>query len=354
MFLKSDVEDPDKETDKEETKEDGEQKVEISSVICLNNDSITIDWGAASPTNGDAGATLSNLLAFFSGKGGGSVDVYLTSDISTPTPVTVPGNIKLCLYGSNIVSSGKKTWWKTGTGGNRSSFEGDLASSCLTTEIYDLNVCDFTSSEVNYSATAGCLSFGKIKAERCNFLSLRHWWSVCSYINGEFNDCKFDNTAGDRGYGGTSCWGNATFKNCSFVGKDGYSTSRALGYSCENNGSLNVSSCTFSGYSGGNETIGCNGNVVIKNCTITNSEAYYSKQLYEGIRYNGGTSGQKLYVENTTISKAKNNGIYCQGTVEIVNTTIYSCGNGIYNDSGTVTISGSNIYSNIYCSNHLW
>lgn len=381
VFLKSDVEDQDKETDADETEDDRNQKIEVATKKTIfidqnhwwgfNDDN---NWSAGgfdnAHPNGSPAQGLNVAIAWFRGAGCDELEVCMMGNVQTYDSVFVPINMKLTIYGESIFSAGQKTWQRIGSGGDSpviggaTSDNGDsfgLAYNEHTKiELHTVNIWDTTSTVVSFGDTPGAVSSPDIYAESCSFFSENHWWSVGT-SNGTFNKCTFDNTWGhNHNVGAIASWKYLTCTNCTFSGKDGVSLSRAITYSglsaggLDCRGAMYIDGCSINNYGGWNTAIGCSGNVTIKNTTIKVNKNSGGEDV--GIIYGGAQSEQSITIDKCDVYNAGMEGIRIDNNdaktnltkAAISNSSVHECSTGIKVNTGTATISGSNIYSNKY------
>lgn len=380
VFLKSDVEDQDKETDADETEDDRNQKIEVATKKTIfidqnhwwgfNDDN---NWSAGgfdnAHPNGSPAQGLNVAIAWFRGAGCDELEVCMMGNVQTYDSVFVPINMKLTIYGESIFSAGQKTWQRIGSGGDSSviggatSDNGDsfgLAYNEHTKiELHTVNIWDNTSTVVSFDDTPGAVSSPDIYAESCSFFSENHWWSVGT-SNGTFNKCTFDNTWGTNNRGAIASWKYLTCTNCTFSGNSGVSLSRAITYSgllgggLDCRGSMYIDGCTINNYGGWNTAIGCSGNVTIKNTTIKVNKNSGGEDV--GIIYGGAQSGQSITIDNCNIYNAGMEGIRIDNNdaktdltkASISNSSAHGCNTGIKCNNGTTSITNCNIYSNKY------
>lgn len=381
VFLKSDVEDQDKETDADETEDDRNQKIEVATKKTIfidqnhwwgfNDDN---NWSAGgfdnAHPNGSPAQGLNVAIAWFRGAGCDELEVCMMGNVQTYDSVFVPINMKLTIYGESIFSAGQKTWQRIGSGGDSSviggatSDNGDsfgLAYNEHTKiELHTVNIWDNTSTVVSFDDTPGAVGSPDIYAESCSFFSENHWWSVGT-SNGTFNKCTFDNTWGHgNNPGAIASWKYLTCTNCTFSGNGSVALSRAITYSgllgggLDCRGSMYIDGCTINNYGGWNTAIGCSGNVTIKNTTIKVNKNSGGEDV--GIIYGGAQSGQSITIDNCNIYNAGMEGIRIDNNdaktdltkASISNSSAHGCNTGIKCNNGTTSITNSNIYSNRY------
>lgn len=381
VFLKSDVEDQDKETDADETEDDRNQKIEVATKKTIfidqnhwwgfNDDN---NWSAGgfdnAHPNGSPAQGLNVALAWFRGAGCDELEVCMMGNVQTYDSVFVPINMKLTIYGESIFSAGQKTWQRIGSGGDSpviggaTSDNGDsfgLAYNEHTKiELHTVNIWDNTSTVVSFGDTPGAVSSPDIYAESCSFFSENHWWSVGT-SNGTFNKCTFDNTWGHNyNVGAIASWKYLTCTNCTFSGNGSVALSRAITYSgllgggLDCRGSMYIDGCTINNYGGWNTAIGCSGNVTIKNTTIKVNKNSGGEDV--GIIYGGAQSGQSITIDNCNIYNAGMEGIRIDNNdaktdltkASISNSSAHGCNTGIKCNNGTTSITNCNIYSNKY------
>lgn len=381
VFLKSDVEDQDKETDADETEDDRNQKIEVATKKTIfidqnhwwgfNDDN---NWSAGgfdnAHPNGSPAQGLNVAIAWFRGAGCDELEVCMMGNVQTYDSVFVPINMKLTIYGESIFSAGQKTWQRIGSGGDSpviggaTSDNGDsfgLAYNEHTKiELHTVNIWDNTSTVVSFDDTPGAVSSPDIYAESCSFFSENHWWSVGT-SNGTFNKCTFDNTWGHNyNVGAIASWKYLTCTNCTFSGNGSVALSRAITYTgllgggLDCRGSMYIDGCTINNYGGWNTAIGCSGNVTIKNTTINVNKNTSSEDV--GIIYGGAQSGQSITIDNCNVYNAGMEGIRIDNNdaktnltkASISNSTIHGCDTGIKVNTGIAAVSNCNIYSNKY------
>lgn len=381
VFLNSDVEDQDKETDADETEDDRNQKIEVATKKTIfidqnhwwgfNDDN---NWSAGgfdnAHPNGSPAQGLNVALAWFRGAGCDELEVCMMGNVQTYDSVFVPINMKLTIYGESIFSAGQKTWQRIGSGGDSpviggaTSDNGDsfgLAYNEHTKiELHTVNIWDNTSTVVSFGDTPGAVSSPDIYAESCSFFSENHWWSVGT-SNGTFNKCTFDNTWGHNyNVGAIASWKYLTCTNCTFSGNGSVALSRAITYSgllgggLDCRGSMYIDGCTINNYGGWNTAIGCSGNVTIKNTTIKVNKNSGGEDV--GIIYGGAQSGQSITIDNCNIYNAGMEGIRIDNNdaktdltkASISNSSAHGCNTGIKCNNGTTSITNCNIYSNKY------
>lgn len=381
VFLKSDVEDQDKETDADETEDDRNQKIEVATKKTIfidqnhwwgfNDDN---NWSAGgfdnAHPNGSPAQGLNVAIAWFRGAGCDELEVCMMGNVQTYDSVFVPINMKLTIYGESIFSAGQKTWQRIGSGGDSpviggaTSDNGDsfgLAYNEHTKiELHTVNIWDNTSTVVSFDDTPGAVSSPDIYAESCSFFSENHWWSVGT-SNGTFNKCTFDNTWGHNyNVGAIASWKYLTCTNCTFSGNGSVALSRAITYTgllgggLDCRGSMYIDGCTINNYGGWNTAIGCSGNVTIKNTTIKVNKNSGGEDV--GIIYGGAQSGQSITIDNCNIYNAGMEGIRIDNNdaktdltkASISNSSAHGCNTGIKCNNGTTSITNCNIYSNRY------
>ena len=381
VFLKSDVEDQDKETDADETEDDRNQKIEVATKKTIfidqnhwwgfNDDN---NWSAGgfdnAHPNGSPAQGLNVAIVWFRGAGCDELEVCMMGNVQTYDSVFVPINMKLTIYGESIFSAGQKTWQRIGSGGDSpviggaTSDNGDsfgLAYNEHTKiELHTVNIWDNTSTVVSFGDTPGAVSSPDIYAESCSFFSENHWWSVGT-SNGTFNKCTFDNTWGHNyNVGAIASWKYLTCTNCTFSGNGSVALSRAITYSgllgggLDCRGSMYIDGCTINNYGGWNTAIGCSGNVTIKNTTINVNKNTSSEDV--GIIYGGAQSGQSITIDNCNVYNAGMEGIRSDNNdaktdltkASISNSSAHGCDTGIKVNTGTAAVSNCNIYSNKY------
>lgn len=381
VFLKSDVEDQDKETDADETEDDRNQKIEVATKKTIfidqnhwwgfNDDN---NWSAGgfdnAHPNGSPAQGLNVALAWFRGAGCDELEVCMMGNVQTYDSVFVPINMKLTIYGESIFSAGQKTWQRIGSGGDSPVIGGATSDNGASfglaynehtkIELHTVNIWDNTSTVVSFGDTPGAVSSPDIYAESCSFFSENHWWSVGT-SNGTFNKCTFDNTWGhNHNVGAIASWKYLTCTNCTFSGNGSVALSRAITYSgllgggLDCRGSMYIDGCTINNYGGWNTAIGCSGNVTIKNTTINVNKNTSSEDV--GIIYGGAQSGQSITIDNCNVYNAGMEGIRIDNNdaktnltkASISNSTIHGCDTGIKVNTGTAAVSNCNIYSNKY------
>lgn len=381
VFLKSDVEDQDKETDADETEDDRNQKIEVATKKTIfidqnhwwgfNDDN---NWSAGgfdnAHPNGSPAQGLNVALAWFRGAGCDELEVCMMGNVQTYDSVFVPINMKLTIYGESIFSAGQKTWQRIGSGGDSPVIGGATSDNGNTfglaynehtkIELHTVNIWDNTSTVVSFGDTPGAVASPDIYAESCSFFSENHWWSVGT-SNGTFNKCTFDNTWGhNHNVGAIASWKYLTCTNCTFSGNGSVALSRAITYSgllgggLDCRGSMYIDGCTINNYGGWNTAIGCSGNVTIKNTTINVNKNTSSEDV--GIIYGGAQSGQSITIDNCNVYNAGMEGIRIDNNdaktnltkASISNSTIHGCDTGIKVNTGTAAVSNCNIYSNKY------
>ena len=385
VFLKSDVEDQDKDTGADETEDDRNQKIEVATKKTIfidqnhwwgfNDDN---NWSAGgfdnAHPNGSPAQGLNVALTWFRGAGYDELEVCMMGDVQTYDDVSVPVNMKLTIYGSSIFSNGQKTWTRVGEGGSTSAIGGLTYypsdgtwglryGETTAIELHTMNIIDNTTSVHYFGEAVGAVGSPIVNADTCYFFSRSHWWSVGA-SNGTFTNCTFDNTWGDGNRGAIASWRYLTVKNCTFNGAGSVSLSRAITYAglcgqadwgtMDCRGSMYVDGCTINNYGGWNAAIGCSGNVTIKNTTVNVNKNTSSEDV--GIIYGGGQDNQTCTIDNVTVQNAGMEGIRCdtndsqngRSVVSISSSKVYNCNTGIKVNQGTVNISGSNIYSNRY------
>lgn len=381
VFLKSDVEDQDKETDADETEDDRNQKIEVATKKTIfidqnhwwgfNDDN---NWSAGgfdnAHPNGSPAQGLNVALAWFRGAGCDELEVCMMGNVQTYDSVFVPINMKLTIYGESIFSAGQKTWQRIGSGGDSPVIGGATSDNGVSfglaynehtkIELHTVNIWDNTSTVVSFGDTPGAVSSPDIYAESCSFFSENHWWSVGT-SNGTFNKCTFDNTWGhNHNVGAIASWKYLTCTNCTFSGNGSVALSRAITYSgllgggLDCRGSMYIDGCTINNYGGWNTAIGCSGNVTIKNTTINVNKNTSSEDV--GIIYGGAQSGQSITIDNCNVYNAGMEGIRIDNNdaktnltkASISNSTIHGCDTGIKVNTGTAAVSNCNIYSNKY------
>ena len=381
VFLNSDVEDQDKETDADETEDDRNQKIEVATKKTIfidqnhwwgfNDDN---NWSAGgfdnAHPNGSPAQGLNVALAWFRGAGCDELEVCMMGNVQTYDSVFVPINMKLTIYGESIFSAGQKTWQRIGSGGDSPVIGGATSDNGKTfglaynehtkIELHTVNIWDNTSTVVSFGDTPGAVSSPDIYAEGCSFFSENHWWSVGT-SNGTFNKCTFDNTWGHNyNVGAIASWKYLTCTNCTFSGNGSVALSRAITYSgllgggLDCRGSMYIDGCTINNYGGWNTAIGCSGNVTIKNTTINVNKNTSSEDV--GIIYGGAQSGQSITIDNCNVYNAGMEGIRIDNNdaktnltkASISNSTIHGCDTGIKVNTGTAAVSNCNIYSNKY------
>lgn len=381
VFLKSDVEDQDKETDADETEDDRNQKIEVATKKTIfidqnhwwgfNDDN---NWSAGgfdnAHPNGSPAQGLNVALAWFRGAGCDELEVCMMGNVQTYDSVFVPINMKLTIYGESIFSAGQKTWQRIGSGGDSPVIGGATSDNGVSfglaynehtkIELHTVNIWDNTSTVVSFGDTPGAVSSPDIYAESCSFFSENHWWSVGT-SNGTFNKCTFDNTWGhNHNVGAIASWKYLTCTNCTFSGNGSVALSRAITYSgllgggLDCRGSMYIDGCTINNYGGWNTAIGCSGNVTIKNTTINVNKNTSSEDV--GIIYGGAQSGQSITIDNCNVYNAGMEGIRIDNNdaktnltkASISNSTIHGCDTGIKVNTGTAAVSNCNIYSNRY------
>lgn len=381
VFLNSDVEDQDKETDADETEDDRNQKIEVATKKTIfidqnhwwgfNDDN---NWSAGgfdnAHPNGSPAQGLNVALAWFRGAGCDELEVCMMGNVQTYDSVFVPINMKLTIYGESIFSAGQKTWQRIGSGGDSPVIGGATSDNGNTfglaynehtkIELHTVNIWDNTSTVVSFGDTPGAVSSPDIYAESCSFFSENHWWSVGT-SNGTFNKCTFDNTWGHNyNVGAIASWKYLTCTNCTFSGNGSVALSRAITYSgllgggLDCRGSMYIDGCTINNYGGWNTAIGCSGNVTIKNTTINVNKNTSSEDV--GIIYGGAQSGQSITIDNCNVYNAGMEGIRIDNNdaktnltkASISNSTIHGCDTGIKVNTGTAAVSNCNIYSNKY------
>ena len=381
VFLNSDVEDQDKETDADETEDDRNQKIEVATKKTIfidqnhwwgfNDDN---NWSAGgfdnAHPNGSPAQGLNVALAWFRGAGCDELEVCMMGNVQTYDSVFVPINMKLTIYGESIFSAGQKTWQRIGSGGDSPVIGGATSDNGKTfglaynehtkIELHTVNIWDNTSTVVSFGDTPGAVSSPDIYAEGCSFFSENHWWSVGT-SNGTFNKCTFDNTWGHNyNVGAIASWKYLTCTNCTFSGNGSVALSRAITYSgllgggLDCRGSMYIDGCTINNYGGWNTAIGCSGNVTIKNTTINVNKNTSSEDV--GIIYGGAQSGQSITIDDCNVYNAGMEGIRIDNNdaktnltkASISNSTIHGCDTGIKVNTGTAAVSNCNIYSNKY------
>lgn len=371
IFKKSDKEDEKKDTDKEEKEADADQGM-ISSggtweVLCNNS-----GWGQFNAwwnnSSSCAQAVYDTVNTAYNYYRFDTLILHIQDACVFDTQIMVPAGKTLIIYGGNSIWTGDANkridWSKVGNGANSDGIKGTCigAGNNATLEVHNVNFYDWTTTTANFNEAPGCIgtcddirnTYATLKADRCNFFSQNHWWSVSAGKAGSWvTNCYFNNnaSASARSYGALCIVGGADVTDCTFEGKKGCSNSRALTIA-NNGGTTRITNCSIKNYGGWNPAVEADGTVIIQNCVINNG----SNKVGDAdiaISHSNGT----LNMANSEICGAKVSGIKTasNSTVNISNCNIYSNKYGIDN-RGTLNFKSGNVYNNnsTYPTNTQW
>ena len=350
IFKKSDKEDEKKDTDKEEKEADADQGM-ISSggtweVLCNNS-----GWGQFNAwwnnSSSCAQAVYDTVNTAYNYYRFDTLILHIQDACVFDTQIMVPAGKTLIIYGGNSIWTGDANkridWSKVGNGANSDGIKGTCigAENNATLEVHNVNFYDWTTTTANFDEAPGCIgtyddarnTYATLKADRCNFFSQNHWWSVSAGKAGSWvTNCYFNN-ASARSHGALCIVGGADVTDCTFDGKKGCSNSRALTIA-NNGGTTRITNCSIKNYGGWNPAVEADGTVIIQSCVINNG----SNRVGDAdiaISHSNGT----LNMANSEICGAKVSGIKTasNSTVNISNCNIYSNAYGISNN-GTINI----------------
>lgn len=350
IFKKSDKEDEKKDTDKEEKEADADQGM-ISSggtweVLCNNS-----GWGQFNAwwnnSSSCAQAVYDTVNTAYNYYRFDTLILHIQDACVFDTQIMVPAGKTLIIYGGNSIWTGDANkridWSKVGNGANSDGIKGTCigAENNATLEVHNVNFYDWTTTTANFDEAPGCIgtyddarnTYATLKADRCNFFSQNHWWSVSAGKAGSWvTNCYFNN-ASARSHGALCIVGGADVTDCTFDGKKGCSNSRALTIA-NNGGTTRITNCSIKNYGGWNPAVEADGTVIIQNCVINNG----SNRVGDAdiaISHSNGT----LNIANSEVCGAKVSGIKTasNSTVNISNCNIYSNAYGISNN-GTINI----------------
>lgn len=351
IFKKSDKEDEKKDTDKEEKEADADQGMTSSGgtweVLCNNS-----GWGQFNAwwnnSSSCAQAVYDTVNTAYNYYRFDTLILHIQDACVFDTQIMVPAGKTLIIYGGNSIWTGDANkridWSKVGNGANSDGIKGTCigAGNNATLEVHNVNFYDWTTTTANFNEAPGCIgtcddirnTYATLKADRCNFFSQNHWWSVSAGKAGSWvTNCYFNNNASARSHGALCIVGGADVTDCTFDGKKGCSNSRAL--TIENNGgTTRITNCSIKNYGGWNPAVEADGTVIIQNCVINNG----SNRVGDAdiaISHSNGT----LNIANSEVCGAKVSGIKTasNSTVNISNCNIYSNAYGISNN-GTINI----------------
>ena len=361
IFKKSDKEDEKKDTDKEEKEADADQGMTSSGgtweVLCNNS-----GWGQFNAwwnnSSSCAQAVYDTVNTAYNYYRFDTLILHIQDACVFDTQIMVPAGKTLIIYGGNSIWTGDANkridWSKVGNGANSDGIKGTCigAGNNATLEVHNVNFYDWTTTTANFNEAPGCIgtcddirnTYATLKADRCNFFSQNHWWSVSAGKAGSWvTNCYFNNNASARSYGALCIVGGADVTDCTFEGKKGCSNSRALTIA-NNGGTTRITNCSIKNYGGWNPAVEADGTVIIQSCVINNG----SNRVGDAdiaISHSNGT----LNMANSEICGAKVSGIKTasNSTVNISNCNIYSNKYGIDN-KGTLYFKSGNVYSNTY------
>lgn len=351
IFKKSDKEDEKKDTDKEEKEADADQGM-ISSggtweVLCNNS-----GWGQFNAwwnnSSSCAQAVYDTVNTAYNYYRFDTLILHIQDACVFDTQIMVPAGKTLIIYGGNSIWTGDANkridWSKVGNGANSDGIKGTCigAENNATLEVHNVNFYDWTTTTANFDEAPGCIgtyddarnTYATLKADRCNFFSQNHWWSVSAGKAGSWvTNCYFNNNASARSHGALCIVGGADVTDCTFDGKKGCSNSRALTIA-NNGGTTRITNCSIKNYGGWNPAVEADGTVIIQSCVINNG----SNKVGDAdiaISHSNGT----LNMANSEICGAKVSGIKTasNSAVNISNCNIYSNAYGISNN-GTINI----------------
>lgn len=351
IFKKSDKEDEKKDTDKEDKETDADQGMTSSGgtweVLCNNS-----GWGQFNAwwnnSSSCAQAVYDTVNTAYNYYRFDTLILHIQDACVFDTQIMVPAGKTLIIYGGNSIWTGDANkridWSKVGNGANSDGIKGTCigAGNNATLEVHNVNFYDWTTTTAGFNEAPGCIgtcddirnTYATLKADRCNFFSQNHWWSVSAGKAGSWvTNCYFKNNASARSHGALCIVGGADVTDCTFDGKKGCSNSRAL--TIENNGgTTRITNCSIKNYGGWNPAVEADGTVIIQNCVINNG----SNKVGDAdiaISHSNGT----LNMANSEICGAKVSGIKTasNSTVNISNCNIYSNAYGISNN-GTINI----------------
>ena len=361
IFKKSDKEDEKKDTDKEEKEADADQGMTSSGgtweVLCNNS-----GWGQFNAwwnnSSSCAQAVYDTVNTAYNYYRFDTLILHIQDACVFDTQIMVPAGKTLIIYGGNSIWTGDANkridWSKVGNGANSDGIKGTCigAGNNATLEVHNVNFYDWTTTTANFNEAPGCIgtcddirnTYATLKADRCNFFSQNHWWSVSAGKAGSWvTNCYFNNNASARSYGALCIVGGADVTDCTFEGKKGCSNSRALTIA-NNGGTTHITNCSIKNYGGWNPAVEADGTVIIQNCVINNGSNNVGDADI-AISHSNGT----LNIANSEVCGAKVSGIKTasNSTVNISNCNIYSNKYGIDN-KGTLYFKSGNVYSNTY------
>ena len=361
IFKKSDKEDEKKDTDKEEKEADADQGMTSSGgtweVLCNNS-----GWGQFNAwwnnSSSCAQAVYDTVNTAYNYYRFDTLILHIQDACVFDTQIMVPAGKTLIIYGGNSIWTGDANkridWSKVGNGANSDGIKGTCigAENNATLEVHNVNFYDWTTTTANFDEAPGCIgtyddarnTYATLKADRCNFFSQNHWWSVSAGKAGSWvTNCYFNNNASARSHGALCIVGGADVTDCTFDGKKGCSNSRALTIA-NNGGTTRITNCSIKKLWRLESAVEADGTVIIQSCVINNG----SNRVGDAdiaISHSNGT----LNMANSEICGAKVSGIKTasNSTVNISNCNIYSNKYGIDN-KGTLYFKSGNVYSNTY------
>ncbi len=370
VFKNSEAEDPDKETNKEETDNDGSQEIEKTGsgtweVICNKGGYGRINefWNNTS----SCGEAVRNPVEIgFGYYNFDTIILHIQDDCWFDRTLYVPAGKTLIVYGGGTWATGdenkKIAWGRTGSGYINVNGR-DIATPNIgvgndgTLEIHNVNLLDYTDRAVSFDKAPGCIGaynditneYATVKAYKCGFFSNKHWWSVSTGKQGsELSNCYFNNKEGTNNCGALCIVGGASISNCTFEGATGSrSRSRAMTIDSRN-GTTNVKNCKITNYGGWNPTIEFHGKGSIVETEIDNDASTNNGD--SDICIATTDKNTNLSIENCTIKGGGVSGIRVtdgSDTTTISGSNIYSNKYGIDN-KGTLYFKSGNVYSNTY------